>query len=317
MNTRVYAIKAREDKIQKCSSSGGAFILLSNYVFSQGGAVACSVYDYSTHMMKFKLLQNEVERNQAVGSKYIQSNPNKIYQECYQWLIDNPGKELMFVGMGCQAAAFQLFAEKKAIRNRVIIVDIVCHGVPSPVMWKEYVQYLEKKHKGTISSLSFKDKRNGWSRPTAVVKINEKEIFLRNYIRIFNSGVALRPSCYSCPYTCINRNTDITIGDYWGIENTHPEFMSELGVSLFMTHSELGNKLFEKIASDVDWIETDQNECRQPQLHHPSEISPYRNLFWEEYKTKGVKYVMHKYGDLSLIEKIYYKFRALKQKLTR
>lgn len=317
MRTKVYAIKAKNVEVQKVSSSGGAFILLSDYIFSRGGTVACSAYDYSTHMMQFKLLHNEEERLQAIGSKYIQSNPGSIYQECYQWLKANSEKQLMFIGMGCQAAAFRSFVEKMAIKNRVIIVDIVCHGVPSPEMWKEYAQLLENKNHGKISSLTFKDKRNGWRRPTAAVKINNEEILLRDYIRVFNSGMALRPSCYSCPYTCINRNTDITIGDYWGIENTHPEFMSEFGVSLLMTHSKLGNDLFENIQYDMEWIETDEKECRQAQLHQPSKMSPNRKQFWEEYKAKGIKFVMHKYGDLSLAEKFQYKIRTLKQKLSR
>lgn len=311
-NTKIYAIKAKNIKIQKNSSSGGAFIILSDYIFSQGGAVACSAYNYSTHTMNFCIVHNREERVRALGSKYIQSNPENIYEECFWWVKENPEKTLMFVGMGCQAAAFLTFAEQKGISESVITVDIVCHGVPSPQMWKDYVGYIENKYHGSITYLTFKDKRNGWNRPTAAVRIGDKEILLRDYMRVFNSGMALRPSCYRCPYTCIERDTDITIGDFWGIEKNHPEFASEMGVSILMTHSKLGENLFENIKTQLDYIETEAAECIQPQLHRPSKKSNIREQFWYEYKNKGIRYVMHKYGDLSTIEKLKYKFRKLK-----
>ena len=317
MNTKLYAIKAKKIDIQKNSSSGGAFVILSDYVFSCGGVVACSVYDYSKHTLKFKIIHNTEERYHAIGSKYVQSNIGNIYQECYQWIRDNPGKKLMFVGMGCQAAAFQTFSQEKGIRDSVIIVDIICHGVPSPQMWKDYAQYIENRYHGTISYLTFKDKRNGWNRPTAVVKVNGNEILLRDYVRVFNSGMALRPSCHCCPYTCITRTVDITIGDYWGIEKSHPEFMSELGVSILMTHSRLGEYVFENVKTKVDWIETNKKDCKQSQLHYPTKKSDNREQFWKEYKANGIKYVMHKYGDLSVTEKLRYKIRTLKKMFKR
>ena len=309
--TEIYAVKAKNKNIRKISSSGGAFILLSDYILSQGGVIACSVYDYSSHTMNFKIIHNEEERQQAIGSKYLQSNLGNIYQECLQWVQNNPEKKLLFIGMGCQAGAFQKFAQQKSIREKVIIVDMVCHGVPSPKMWKEYAGYLENKNRGNISYLTFKDKRNGWNHPTAMAIVNEKEILLRDYIRIFNSGMALRPSCHKCPYTCIERSVDITIGDFWGIEKTHPEFVSELGVSILMTHSKIGKEIFEKVKDKFSWIQTSEKECLQSQLYHPTEVSEIRETFWKEYQSHGIQYVMHKYGNIPFKQKIYYKYRKL------
>lgn len=309
-NTNVYAVKAKNREIQKQSSSGGAFIVISDYVLNSGGAIACSVYSYSTHTLDFCILDSTIERNRAIGSKYFQSNPCGVFEECYLWVKTHPNQVLMFVGMGCQAAAFKLYAEKKGIKKNTLIVDIVCHGVPSPQMWREYVENIQKKYHERLTSLDFKDKRNGWEKPTAVAKVGGKEVLLRDWIRVFNSGMALRPSCYACPYTCTNRQTDITIGDYWGIEKTHPEFFSQLGVSLLLIHSDKGRDYFDLFSKDFDYIETSIEDCLQPQLIRPSIRADARSEFWEDYDKRGISFVMRKYGNISIFEKMKYRIRG-------
>ena len=132
IDTIVYAGRLKDKAALLSSSSGGAFTALSNFFLGNGNAVVATVYNYENHTAEFQMILNEEQRDKAKGSKYLQSRPGDIYRKAYHWLMENPKKELLFVGMGCQSDGFRKFTEMKGIRNRVYIVDIICHGSPSP-----------------------------------------------------------------------------------------------------------------------------------------------------------------------------------------
>ena len=236
IDTIVYAGRLKDKSALMSSSSGGAFTALSDAFLKSGDAVVAAVYNYENHTVEFQMILDEKQRERAKGSKYMQSKPGDIYQEAYHWLMDNPKKELLFVGMGCQSDGFRKFSEIKGIRDRVYIVDIICHGSPSPKLWREYAESIQKKD-GRITYLTFKDKRNGWKSPTAYVKVNGSERPLKDYVKVFYNRCALRPSCYECPYATTERKTDMTIGDFWHIEETIPDFYDPNGNSMFLIHT--------------------------------------------------------------------------------
>ena len=120
---------------------------------------------------------------------------------------------------------------------------MICHGAPSSGLWKDYIQKIENKYNAKINYITFKNKRNGWEFPSTFVKIEDKEVSIKPYSDWFYMGWTLRKSCYKCPYTKIDRNSDITIGDYWGIQNVMPDFYDKNGISLVITHTEVGNEL--------------------------------------------------------------------------
>ena len=227
-----------------------------------------------------------------------------MFKDSVKWLKENPDKKLLYIGMGCQAEAFRNYIEYFKLTDRVYIVDIVCHGTPSQKLWKEYSEYMETKHGGEIVNVTFKDKRRGWSKPTALVEINGNEIAIKEYVNIFYNRCALRPSCYVCPYAKIERNTDITIGDYWGIEDVHPEFYDKMGNSLVLLHTAKGIKLFEEIKDVLMFEKSSVDKCLQPNLVHPTSVSEKRKDFWEDYEKKGIKYITKKYGNVSILKKI-------------
>lgn len=299
INTIVYAGRVRDISVLMKSSSGGAFTALSDYFLNNGNAVAATVYDYETHTTEFCLIRTEEERDAAIGSKYMQSKPGDIFCKAYQWLIENPDKELLFVGMGCQADGFRRFAEMKNIRERVYIVDIICHGSPSPKLWRDYAESLEKKN-GKITFLTFKDKRNGWKSPTAFVIINGKEFPIDDYVRIFYNCCALRPSCHICPYATTERKTDITIGDFWHIEDTIPDFYDKNGNSLFLIHTDRGKNIFDNVKEKLYFRHSDTKQCWQNNLESPTSVSKQREEFWEDYFRKGIYFVLKKYGMITL-----------------
>ncbi len=307
--TVVYAARVKNSETLKKSSSGGAFTAISDVFLENGDAVACTVYNYQTNQAEFRIITTKEERSAARGSKYMQSITGDIFRQAEKWLSDNPSKKLLFVGMGCQAAGFQKFAEIKGFRNRVTIVDIICHGVPSPVLWKKYAEMLEQK--GRLTDLTFKDKRNGWNNPTAVAKVNGKEVSLSDYVRIFYNKCALRPSCHKCPYTTTQRTTDITIGDYWHIEDKLPQFFNPMGNSLILIHTDKGKSLFELVKDRMDYCISNTKDCLQVNLERPTEMSPYRKAFWNDYHSHGIVYTVNKYGKASCLSRLKKKLKKI------
>ena len=302
--TTVYAARVKDKELLKKSSSGGAFTAISDTFLNDGNAVVCAIYNYSSHRTNFQLVTDKEVRDQALGSKYMQSSPGNIYKDALQWLNYNSDKRLLFVGMGCQADGFRKFAEAMHIRNRVIVVDIICHGSPSPKLWREYAKSLEEKYGGKIQTLTFKDKRKGWNHPTAVAKINGNEVSLKEYVKIFYNNCALRPSCHECPYTTTERITDITIGDFWHIEKTIPNFYDPFGNSLFLIHTKRGKELFKRIKEMLEYQASNTTECWQINLDRPTEKASMREKFWSDYQKKGIVFTMKKYGNDSLQRKM-------------
>lgn len=310
MSISVYAGRVKKHTTLMNSSSGGAFTALSDFFLKNGDAIAAVVYNYQTHTAEFQMIHNIAERNTACGSKYMQSRPGEIFQKAESWLKENPGKNMLFVGMGCQADGFRKFAEIRGFRDRVYIVDIICHGSPSPKLWREYAYSLEKR-KGKITYLTFKDKRNGWKSPTAFVIANGEEVPINKYVKIFYNQCALRPSCHECPYATMDRKTDITIGDFWHIEETIPDFYDPNGNSLFLIHTDKGKKLFNQIKGDLEYRASDTEHCWQKNLEAPTERSTQREKFWKDYQKKGVNFIMKKYGTTPFKTKVKHKIVKL------
>lgn len=303
VKTKVYAGRLKDNDSLQRSSSGGAFVAVSDYFLDNGDAVVCAVYNYESHVTEFQLIESKERRNEAIGSKYMQSKPGRIYKVAEAWLNEHPKRKLLFVGMGCQADGFRKFAEMKGFRERVWIVDIICHGSPSPRLWKEYAESMEKKY-GKITYLTFKNKRNGWKSPTAYVTVDGQEYLIKDYVKVFYNRCALRPSCYECPYATTERKTDMTIGDFWHIEETIPDFYNKNGNSLFLIHTDRGEQLFEVAKEKLEYRLSDTKQCWQANLEAPTKRSELRDKFWRDYQKKGVDFIMKKYGTTPLKTKI-------------
>lgn len=299
---KIYALRLKDKKELKKSSSGGAFTAFSDYFLENRGAVVSAIYNYETNQNEFVLYTEKKYRDMARGSKYIQAYPLDSYEKAEQW-VKNNNRELLFLGTGCQAEAFRKFSILKNFRDKVTIMGIICHGVSSPQMWKEYIG------EGKIEYVTFKDKRNGWKNPYAYIVRNGKEIDISNYDTIYYNGCALRPSCYKCPFCTVERNVDITIGDFWGIEKTMPQFYSSEGNSLILLHTEKGIELFEKIKEKIEFKESNLEECIQPNLICPTERPLQRTKFWDDYSKGGMKKIIKKYVRKPLWKKCFYKIK--------
>lgn len=299
----VYACRMKNKFSLMSSSSGGAFTAISDVFLVSGNAIVSAIYNYDTNQNEFVLYTTKEDRDKARGSKYMQAYPLNSFKEAEKWVKTN-NKELLFVGTGCQADGFRKFVEQKGLRDKTIIVGIICHGAPSPKIWKDYVG-------GKIDYLTFKDKRNGWAHPTAYLTKNGKEKSISDYVSIFYNKCALRPSCYECPYATTDRKVDLTIGDFWGIDKVMPDFYSPEGNSLVLVHTEKGQEIIEKVKDKVEWRESNTTDCLQPNLIKPTERSPRREEFWADYQKKGISFVIKKYTGTSFMSKIKRKIRKI------
>lgn len=203
----------------------------------------------------------------------------------------------------------------------MITNDVVCHGVPSPKIWQDYISFLEKEYQSRVIGFRFRDKRIGWRGYNIRVEFEDKiignESATLSYAILFLQDVMQRPSCYYCPYNSICRTGDITIGDFWGVEKVMPDYSDNKGISMVFLNTEKGIKIFDLIKHSITIEECDMSNLTQMNLYAPTNILETYNSFWYDYFTGGYRKIAHKYGDYGLISKYYYLKTAVKYKLER
>lgn len=300
----IYAVKCKDKEIVKKSTSGGAFTVLSDFTLNNNGVVYGVVYDEEWNV-SFLCAKNEKDRNKMRGSKYVQSYIENIYIDLKKQLDEN--KNVLFVGTPCQCAGLSQYLNKNY--ENLLICDIVCHGVPSPKIFKEYIKFLQEKRKSKIRSYNFRDKNVSWNGANVtVVYENGKKFTNKMYEEIFSKlyfdHIITRPSCHNCIYTNIKRVSDITIGDFWGIEKSHPDFYDKSGVSLVLVNTIKGKKYFNNITDSINYIESNTIECNQPQLNEPIKESKLQIKFWNDYSKYGFNYILKKYTCVGIKKRI-------------
>lgn len=293
MNTRVFGVKHKEKMVVQSSSSGGLFTALSDWFLNNGYGVGSCLYDYITDAVIFKIYTDKETRNLAKGSKYIQAELGNSFRDIKVWLLRNKEKKLMIVGTGCQVAGLDSYLSKQKLRDRVFLVDLICHGAASSGLWKQYMK--QQKRDKNVQKVTFKDKKYGWHYPRTYAEIDGKQIKIDRFADWFYMGISLRESCYVCPYAKIERVSDITIGDFWGIEQTNLDFYDPNGVSLALVHTKNGMNIFESIKNDIEWFESNKESCSQPRLISPEERPANREQFWNDIRKKGISYCSNEY----------------------
>ena len=291
----VYAARHKDMQEIETSRSGAAFIALSDWVIEHGGVVYGA--GYTDHFRVVHKRATTIEaRNEFKGSKYVQSDLTGVFRQVKADL--KAGLLVMFSGTPCQTAGLNSYVGKK-LRENLYLVDIVCHGVPGPFIWRDYLAYLERKHGDKICWVNFRDKQlYGWTAHHESFKfVNGGGKMTFTYT--FYKHIMFRHSCGVCPYTNTRRPSDITLADFWGWEKTDPTFNADdKGVSLVLINTEKGRKLFEAVKDNMNIIPVKLENCLQPNLQHPSIIHPKRMAFERDYARKGFEYVMKKYGDM-------------------
>lgn len=309
---QIYAARHKDMHEIETSRSGAAFIAISDYVLEQGGVVYGAGYTDHFRVVHKRAINKE-ERNEFKGSKYVQSDLRGIFSQIKADL--KLGLTVLFSGTPCQTAGLASYIGKR-LREKLFLVDIVCHGVPAPYIWRDYLAYLEKKYNQPIIEANFRDKsRIGWSGhiESFIFQDGNKREF-NTYTHLFYRHIMLRPSCSKCHYTNFNRPSDLTLADYWGWQKLSPSFNADnKGCSLLLINTPKGAELFSKKKDIINYLTTTQALCIQPNLQNPSRFDSKWLDFEKLYSKKGFLTIVKKYGNLGWRYKTQQKKQCIKK----
>ncbi len=312
----IYACQNKDENILLNSTSGGMFYNIANRIIDSGGYVAGAIFNEDLKVEHI-ISNNLDDIRKMQGAKYVQSDISSIYKPIEDKLTE--GRSVLFTGTPCQVNAIKNYFNVKNINtDNLYLADIICHSVPSPKIFREYKQLLEKKYKSKIDFYSFRYKPMGWRGTNVFVRFkNGKEIkntlLLNTFVNLFFGHNIVRSSCFVCPYANMNRVSDITMGDFWGIEDVSPKMNTGKGTSMVLVNTAKGKDVFDIINVDFDIEKIDSNIefKKQPQLYAPVKMPKNRELFWQEYNKKGFRFIISKYAGYSLKNRLY---RFLKNK---
>ena len=249
--TKAYAIYAKNKDIVKNSSSGGVFSVLAELFVEENGCVFGASFDKTWHHVRSTIAETKKDIYPLRRAKYLQCDTGQIYNQIKEKLKD--GRKVLYCGTPCQIEGLNNFLGKDD--ENLFLIDFICHGVSSPLIWKEYLNKFSKK----VVNVNFRDKRYGWEKNTICISFDDGNEFVeRNtdnpYIQSFLNGLSMRPSCFSCRFKGIHRNNDLTIGDLWGAKFQCSQGYNEQGTSLVLIHTDKGFKLLEKIKDKVHCV---------------------------------------------------------------
>lgn len=248
------SVFSKNDNIRISSSSGGLFYTVAKYIIENNGIVYGAAFDKDLYL-SHKGVDSVEDLCLLQGSKYIQSDIKLCFREIKKHLATN--RPVLFCGTPCQVEGLLCYL-KKPYEN-LFTLDFICHGVPSPKAWQEYIKYQEKVFSSKACSTYFRDKSNGWLSFSSKVEFVNKTEYLEvhykdTYMKAFLQNISLRKSCYDCKFKSVNRNSDITMGDLWGIKNILPHITDDKGVSVAFVQSEKGKYLLEQV-KDFLWLQ--------------------------------------------------------------
>lgn len=284
---KTYVAIYKNHEIRECSSSGGIFSALAER-FDVVYGVAMTEDCYGAEIIRV-----EGDISPLRGSKYFQAKMGDAFKQVKKDLEE--GRTVLFSGTGCQINGLSLFLGKEY--SNLFLLDIICHGTPSPKLWREYVTYQEKQH-GKLESVNFRCKDNSW----IDFGMKENQLYISkdtdSFMRMFLRDYCLRPACYECQAKRY-RKADMTMADFWGIQNVAPEMDDGKGTSLVITRTDKGQKLFESIKSVLKWKEVSYEEGvnGNPSEYKSVARPQQRDTFFEDLEKVSFEEMTKKYAS--------------------
>lgn len=311
---KAYAIKNQNKDILRKSSSGGASRALIESVINQGGVVYGAAYteEFSVVMSRATTLE---ECDKFYGSKYVAADVNNSYISVLEDLKN--GRIVLYVSTSCYVAGLYAFLKyRKCNMDLLITADFICHGVPSPKLFKDYVRFVDPKN--DLVDINFRSKLKPWKygkpqstliRRNGNISFNTPKALL--FLRIYERENCIREHCYTCPYVEAKRPSDFTLSDFWHVENVHPEFYSELGVSAVQINTDKGIDYWKNIDNLVQ-IQTKVENILNNNLHSQVRRPESTDDFWSLYFERGFMAIAKEYGGYSFMNNIKQYFRNSK-----
>lgn len=339
---KVLAAYNEDEDTRMVSSSGGVFSLLAQQTIDKGGVVFGARFNENWQVV-IDSAETEEDYKRFRGSKYVQADTNNSFVKCKNLLTE--GREVLFTGTPCQIAGLKSFLRKEY--EQLITVDLACHGVPSPKVWNDYLECeIERQYKtahravvgnntvfhslslmSLIKDIRFREKTDGWKKYRFVLQIAKSpdagennsvlsSIHDKNpYFQAFNMGVILRPCCYTCTLKNQCRSgSDITLADFWGIENVFPSMDDDKGTSLVLVNTEKGDRIIKRI--DLSYLESTYEIALQYNagLRVGSNVHPKRKWFYKKYQSSdNVVYIL----EQSIRASLFKRFRSFLSKVKR
>ena len=300
---KVYACYNINKDLRLNSSSGAVFSSLAEYVLNKQGVVYGVAMSEDCYSAEFIAVTDEVGMARLRGSKYLQAKIGNTFKSVKRNLI--AGRHVLFTGTGCQVNGLKNFLERDY--DNIICVDVICHGAPSPALWKKYAEYQEKKNGGKLRDINFRCKDDGWvdfgmkEMLKNIPQSEEKKLYISRdkdpYMQMFLRDYCLRPSCYECAAK-EERKSDLTIADFWGIKDVAPEMNDVLGTSLVLIRTKKGQEIFNYISCEMKLKEvTYEAGVKGNPAEYKSCIRPSRrDTFFDDMYTMSFEELEEKYA---------------------
>lgn len=256
-----FAAQASNEAVVFNSSSGGVFTLLAEYIIDNRGAVAGASFSETLDVVHI-IIEEKKDIHHLQGSKYVQSDLLKTFVQTRILLED--GRFVLFSGTSCQIEGLRNYLNKSY--DNLFLVDLICHGVPMPKLWRKYLQYQENKFKSEIQYANFREKTTGWLSYNMHLKFTDskeykKKVAEEPYMRLFLSNYFLRESCYDCKFKNLDKPSDITLSDFWEIKYAFPELDDDKGLSLVFVNTEKGRLLFDHVNKKMKCYQTTKEKA--------------------------------------------------------
>lgn len=296
----VYAVKAKNGDDMARSASGGAFVAMARCVLESGGVVVgCALNEnvLPTHIR----IESVDELPKLQGSKYAQSDVGLVFRDVKAAL--QSGRTVLFSGTPCQCDGLRSYLGRDY--DNLFCVELICHGVPSAAFFRAYLDLLEKRWKGRIVDVAFRDKKRGWGALLRVDYVDARGRLRRKYLaheescyyEYFWRGYLYRESCYRCPYATPSRRADFTIGDYWGVQRAHPEIDAANGVSVVLVNTEKGRAKTADFAPYWEAVASNFEDASREngQLKAPTKKAANVDELWNAYLVGGAEKLDREY----------------------
>ncbi len=282
----VVAAWSKDTVIREKSSSGGIFPILSRYVFERGGIVYGAALDGDI-AVSHTGCRNKRQLDKLIGSKYVQSDIGYIYRDVKKRLDE--GKKVLFSGTSCQIAGLNSYL--KVSYDNLFTIDVLCHGVPSPLYFSDYIEYIQEKEGKYIKEVFFRYKKPSWSSYSMRIIFKDGTEYMKSsyddpYLCAFLKNYITRECCQECSYACGQRVADITIADFWGyVSEKKTQKDTDEGISLVILNNDKGQRLFDSVSESVISIKKSMKEAREGNkgMTRPHMLNYGYNSFWLEY----------------------------------